>query len=175
VLKLVERDVTLGPILGTMLEELAACERRATEIKRVLRAMAHSETDRSQVRLLQSAPGIGWLTAIRLCLEWGDLSAFRNAAAFVSYLGLTPSEHRSGDLVRRGHITRQGNAWVRTWLVEAAWKAITIDPALGRRFRRLAPRPADRKRAIVAIARSLALRLRACCLTGQVYVTGVVA
>jgi transposase len=175
VLELVASDATLGPILGSMLEELAACERQATAIKRVLQKMARSETYRDQVRLLQSAPGIGWLTAIRLSLEWGDLSAFRNAAAFVSYLGLTPSEHSSGDQVRRGHITRQGNGWVRTWLVEAAWKAITIDPALARRFRRLAPRPADRKRAIVAIARSLALRLRACCRTGQPYVTGVVA
>lgn len=59
-------------------------------------------------------------------------------------------------------------------MVEAAWKAISIDPALARRFRRLAPRPTDRKRAIVAMARSLALRLRACCLTRQAYVTGVV-
>ena len=51
---------------------------------------------------------------------------------------------------------------------------ITIDPALGARFRRLAPGPANRKRAIVAVAHTLALRLRACWLSGQPYVIGVV-
>lgn len=164
----------IAEILGEMLNQLAMIERDALAVKRRLRALARSETYRESVKVLASAPGIGWLTAIRLVLEWGDPATFRSGAAFVSYLGLTPSEYSSGDRTRRGRITRQGNGWVRAWLVEAAWKAITIDPALAARFRRIAPGPTNKKRAIVAVARTLALRLRACWRTGQPYVIGVV-
>ena len=143
-------------------------------MKKTLRQLARTEPYRRSVQLMQSAPGIGWLTAIRLVLEWGDLRVFRNGAAFASYLGLTPTESSSGDRVCRGAITRQGNGWVRAWLVEAAWRAVTIDPALQARFQRVASGPTNKKRAIVAVARTLALRLRACWLSGQPYVIGLV-
>lgn len=174
VLAMVGTGGPLAAILQDMLERLAEVERRRTQIKQTLRQLARSEHYAGAVQILQSIPGVGWLTAVRLVLEWGDLRAFRNGAAFASYLGLTPTEHSSGDHVWRGAITRQGNGWVRTWLIEAAWKAITIDPALGERFRRLAPGPANKKRAIVAVARTLALRLRACWMSGQPYTIGVV-
>jgi transposase len=171
---LVGEATPLGVIVRDMLTRLAREEEQVLTIKRRLRALARSDAYRNQVRLLSSVPGIGWLTAIRLALELGDLSAFRNGRAFAAYLGLTPSEYSTGDRVCRGRITGQGNKWVRTWLIEAAWKAITIDPILGARFRRIAPRPTDRKRAIVAVARTLALRLRACSLSGHPYQIGVV-
>jgi transposase len=39
----------------------------------------------------------------------------------MAYLGLNPSEHSSGSTIRRGAITKTGNALARTCLVEAAW------------------------------------------------------
>lgn len=174
VLAMVGADGPLATILRDMLDQLGEVERRRTQMKKALRQLARTEPYRPFAQLMQSAPGIGWLTAIRLVLEWGDLRDFRNGASFASYLGLTPSEHSSGDRAHRGRITRQGSRWVRTWLIESTWKAVTIDPALGARFRRLAPRPVNRNRAIVAVARTLALRLRACWLSGQPYVIGVV-
>jgi len=176
VLALVDGHGPLAVIVGDMLARLGETEGRVTEIKLRLRELARSDRYRASVDLLQSAPGIGWLTAIRLVLEWQDLRDFPNGDAFVSYLGLTPSEYSSGERVRRGGITRQGNGKVRAWLIEAAWKAITKDPVLGSRFRRLAPGQAKgmRKRAIVAVARTLALRLRACWTSGQSYEIGLV-
>jgi len=161
-------------IMRDMVERLAAMDVCIAGLKRQLRDLAASEEYRQPVALLSSVPGIGWLTAIRLVLEWGDLSVFRNSAAFTAFLGLTPSEYSTGDRIRRGRITGQGNGQVRAWLVEAAWKAITRDPALMARFRRLAPTPGDRKRAIVAVARTLAVRLFTCWRSGQPYVIGVV-
>lgn len=174
VLAMTGADGSLAAIVRDMMERLEEIEHRRTRVKQALRQLARSEAYRRPVQVLASAPGVGWLTAIRLVLEWGDLCAFPNGAAFASYLGLTPSEYSSGDHTHRGAITRQGNGWVRTWLIEAAWKAVTIDPALGARFRRLAPGPTHKKRAIVAVARTLALRLRACWLSDQPYVLGVV-
>lgn len=77
-----------------------------------------------------------------------------------SYTGLTPSEYSSGESIRKGHITRQGNSRVRAILVEVAWRALREDKALADFFRRLFPHT-GKKRAIVAVARKLIGRIRA--------------
>ncbi len=171
---LVSGRAVLGEVVGDMLDRLQELDERVARYKRRLRSLTQRSPYRESVKLYQSVPGIGWLTAIRLDLEWGDLSGFPSARHFASYLGLTPSEHSTGERTRRGRITCQGNGAVRAWLVEAAWKAITRDPALGARFRRLAKGPTQRKRAIVAVARTLAVRLRACGCRGEPYVIGLV-
>ncbi len=63
--------------------------------------------------IYRSAPGIGPLSARILSNELGDLTQFTNERQLFSYTGLTPSEFSSGDTVRKGHITRQGNKRVR--------------------------------------------------------------
>ena len=114
------------------------------------------------VAALRRQPGVGPFTAIRLLLEIGTMERFRTAASFVHYLGLTPGEYSSSATVRRGHILKCGPGYVRSWLLECAWKSLRPgqDAALRACFERLAPR-IGKKRAIVAVARRLALRLRA--------------
>ena len=65
--------------------------------------------------------GIATVTAFSLAAEIGDLSRFPTVPAFMSYLGLVPSEDSSGGKVERGKITRTGSLHVRTMLAEAAW------------------------------------------------------
>ena len=88
------------------------------------------------------------------------MSQFENERQLFSYTGLTPSEHSSGEAIRRGHITRQGNTRVRCVLCEAAWIAIRKDQSLKDFFDNLYPR-AGKKKAIVAVARKLIGRIRA--------------
>ncbi len=71
-----------------------------------------AQTDPNET-IYRSAPGIGSLSARILSNELGDLSQFENERELFSYTGLTPSEFSSGDTVRKGHITRQGNTRVR--------------------------------------------------------------
>ena len=73
------------------------------------------------VRDLQALRGIGFLTAVMIAAETGDLRRFGTARNLMSYYGLVPSEHSSGNRERRGSITRCGNNLVRRLLVEAAW------------------------------------------------------
>ena len=108
----------------------------------------------------RSAPGIGALSARVLSNELGDMSQFNNERQLFSYTGLTPSEHSSGEAVRRGHITRQGNSRVRYVLCEAAWVAIRKDQSLKEFFDRLYPRT-GKKKAIIAVARKLIGRIQA--------------
>lgn len=117
--------------------------------------------------------GVGLITAMTFLLEVHDFKRFARAAQFASYLGLTPAQFSSGEHVRLGHITRQGNARVRGALVESAWTVIRHDPHLREKYERLRARNTNGKKAIVAVARSLAIRLRRCLLDETPYVTGV--
>jgi transposase len=138
-----------------------------------LRKRAQSDRYKESVNLLRSVPGIGPLTSIRLIFELGNVDRFKRKEEFSSFLGLTPSEYSSGEQERKGHITRQGNRWVRSWLIESSWVGIRHDPVLLEKFITVYKHCGSKKKAIVAVARKMGLRLRALLLSGQPYVIGV--
>jgi transposase len=130
------------------------------EIKKLEKELlTQAQNDELEVHY-RSVVGIGALIARVLSNELGDMSQFANEKVLFSYTGLTPSENSSGDNIRRGHISRQGNSELRHVLVEAAWRAIRKDPQLRADFERIAKRR-GKKIAIVAIARKLVGRIRA--------------
>lgn len=69
---------------------------------------------------LRALRGINTTIAVTLMAEIGDISRFSNPRQLMAWLGLVPSEHSSGNKVRRGRITRTGNALARTMMVEAS-------------------------------------------------------
>jgi transposase len=157
-----------------MFRELEHLRQMKKEILLQLRKLARSDRYKESVELLMSAPGIGLLTAIRLVLEWGDISRFKRKEDFASFLGLIPSDYSSGEQEHQGHITKQGNRAVRSLLIESSWIAIRFDPVLLGKFRRVLRNCGSKKKAIVAVARKLALRLRRVWLTREPYVIGIV-
>jgi len=151
--------ISVSRLLG--LREVAA--QYTTDLGRALVDVAEQPEHKSVVQALCAQRGVGLFTAIRLVLEIGDIRRFASADSFVHYLGLTPSEYSSGEGVKRGHVLKCGPGIVRAWLIECAWASIRgqkPDPKLHICFERVAAR-AGRKRAIVAVARRLARRLRA--------------
>jgi len=157
-----------------LMRELDHLRRLKKDLFRELRKLAKTDRYKEGVRLLRSAPGIGPLTAIRLVLEWGDLSRFKRKEEFANFLGLVPSEHSSGEQDHKGHITKQGNRAVRAWLIECSWVSIRYDPVLLDKYQRVLKNCGSKKKAIVAVSRKLALRLRALLLTRDEYVKGVI-
>jgi transposase len=73
------------------------------------------------VEALRGLRGIDLVTAATFVAAVGDLNRFETPRQLMAYLGLVPSEHSSGDCVRRGGITKTGNSDARRMLVEAAW------------------------------------------------------
>ena len=73
------------------------------------------------VEALQAMRGVGLIVAVIMAAEVGDFSRFDNPRQLIAYLGLVPSEHSSGSTVRRGGITKAGNALARRALIEGAW------------------------------------------------------
>lgn len=57
--------------------------------------------------------GIDVMTAADLAFEAGEFSRFKNARSFAAWAGLTPSEHSSGESVRKGGATKAGNKHLR--------------------------------------------------------------
>ncbi len=142
------------------------------KIKEIEQQMAsQAKNDEFLEIVYRSVPGIGATSARVLANELGDTLQFNNERQLFNYVGLTPSEHSSGDHTRQGHITRQGKAIVRKILVQAAWKAIGMDPALQAIYDRISQK-AGGKRAIVGIARRLIGRIRSCFRTGTLYSIG---
>ena len=64
--------------------------------------------------------GISTITAYGVCCEVGDFRRFEHPSGLSAFLGIVPSEHSSGEQVRRGPITKAGSPYARRLLVEAA-------------------------------------------------------
>jgi transposase len=102
------------------------------------------------------------------------MTRFANERALCSDTGLTPSEYASGASVRRGHMSRPGSSRVRHVLIAVAWRALPRDAVLQEIVDRIAA-TRGKKRAIVAIARRLTGRMRACFRQGTLYAVGTAA
>ncbi len=146
-------------------------ENLTIQIKKITRwVMELSKNDKyaHKIALLRSIPGVGRLVAIEILVELQDMRRFDSAEKIASYVGLTPSEHSTGQYTRQGRITRCGNKRVRTSLVEGSWILIYRDPLMRLKYERLKIRKGA-KRAIIAIARQLIIRIRSVLLSNQPY------
>lgn len=114
---------------------------------------------RAEARRLMSHPGVGPVTSLGFVLTIGPVERFPGSKQVSSYLGLIPREASSGARRQRlGHISKQGNSFLRGVLVEAAQSAVRHEPQMRREYRRLSQRK-NHAVAKVAMARKLAVRL----------------
>ena len=125
----------------------------------LLNELSKQELYRERVEILMSVPGMGTIAAMELILELQDVSRFRRAEELAAYVGLTPSQYSSADKVRMGRITKVGKHSIRAILVQSAWQLIRKDKAMREKYERIKIHSGG-KRAIVAVARTLLLRLR---------------
>jgi transposase len=111
-----------------------------------------------QAQLLMTQPGVGPITALAFVVTMGDVARFKRGKQVASYLGLIPSERSSGSKRRLGAISKQGNVFLRTMLVEAAQSAVRYDEEFKKEY---AHRCHQKPKGVakVAAARKLAVRL----------------
>jgi transposase len=102
---------------------LSRMENLIEQIKRMekrIEAAAQEGEYAERVQRLRAFRGIDYLTALALVCEIGDFRRFPSAGAFMSYLGLVPSECSSGKKRSQGGITKAGNTHIRKLLTESA-------------------------------------------------------
>jgi len=118
-----------------------------------------SKTDRYKVRqeLLRSIPGIGYITAMIILTELETINRFANFDKFCGYIGLVPSTNSSGEKEIIGNLTPRGHT-LRSSIIESAWVAARLDPALCKSYHEYCSRM-DSNKAIIRIARKLLSRI----------------
>lgn len=171
------QQVVLQELIDTIAEREARCER----LERQLEQLAPRWSGQPLATALLAFRGIQRTVAYTMVAEAGDLARFPHPRRFMAWLGLVPGEHSSGAKRRQGGITKTGNRWARTLLIEAAWayrhtpkvspiierRAQDLDPAiralawkaqlrLTHKYRRMSARGKPRNVIVTAVARELA-------------------
>ncbi len=95
---------------------LAWCDER-------IGAHIKSSDDAQRALALQ---GVGPITASAAVATVGDFKQFKNGSQFAAWLGLTPSQHSSGGKARLGAMTKRGDIYLRTMLIQAAKSAVFV-------------------------------------------------
>ncbi len=108
-------------VLSIHLEHLEYLETEQRSLDAEIGRISRMAPWRASVAALRCFRGIETLTAMTVALEIGDIRRFRSPRGLMGYTGLVPSERSSGDVERRGPITKSGNAHLRRVLIEAAW------------------------------------------------------
>jgi transposase len=171
-----EKAESLSPELQAALEPLLAAiesvsERIAEYNERIEKLTQESYP---QVALLKQIKGVGTLIALTFLLTLEDPHRFRKSRDVGGYLGLQPGRRKSGQSEPQLHISKEGDPYLRTLLVQGAQHILGpfgVDCDLRRWGLRLAERGGrnGKKRAIVATARKLAVLLHHLWVSGEVY------
>jgi transposase len=173
-----DRDQMVLDEYRTALQEQSE---RLTKFQQRIEELAKQAPYQKRASYLMALKGIQALTAMTIIAEALDLRRFTDAPAFMAAIGVVPSENSSGEIERRGSITKTGNSHIRRVLIESSWHyqhacvagktlkkrreglpaevleiARKCDQRLHKKFRHLVNRGKDRRKAAVAVSRELA-------------------
>jgi len=168
-------------VLQELIDTIGEREARRERLDAQLCTLAPQWAGYALAQALLAFRGVQHTVAYTLVAEAGELLRFAHPRRFMAWLGLVPSEHSSGTSRHQGGITKTGNRFARTLLVEAAWayryspqvspiieqRAQQIDPQiralawkaqlrLTHKYRRLRARGKQHNVIVTAVARELA-------------------
>ena len=150
-------DLSLPPASRRVIDDdLALIDALIEPVARLDAQISERAKTDPRVKILTTLPGVGELTALVILAEVGDFSRFANARKLAAWAGLTPTVRGSDLVVRHGHISKQGSAWLRWILCEAAQTA-KRSPEFALTYQAIARRR-GKKIATTAVARKLLTR-----------------
>jgi len=130
--------------------------------KDIRNTVAQSDQLKRDVELMQSVPGVGWVTAVTVLGELGDLRRFRRSRQVSAAAGLSPRNHQSGSIHRPARIHRSGSAEVRKVLYMAALASCRTQNRFQSSYHHLInDHHLCKRAALVAVMRKLLVLLRA--------------
>ena len=146
---------------GMIQTELSRLRELEAHIQAVEKKLAQIAAADERVQRLKAVPAVGERTAELVVALLDEPGRFRRGKQVGNYGGFTPKKYQSGDMDRDGRISRGGCALLRALLVQASWIGVTHNvPWMKDLFERVR-RGSDKrkKKAIVAVARHLLVRL----------------
>src|ERR1700746_517692 len=162
----------LRTALEPLLREIESLNEHIKEYDRRIEKMAKDTYP--EVKLLKQVKGVGDLIALGYVLTIEDPHRFKKSRDVGCFVGLQPGRRNSGESEPQMHITKEGDRYLRTLLVQGAHYILGPfgeDSDLRRWGLKLAERGGKnaKRRAVVAVARKLAVLLHRLWVSGEVY------
>lgn len=145
--------------LKSLIRELNFLYKEKQRVEKQLRVMCSQPEQGKTYECLQTTPGIGPITAATFMLELFDPRRFKNADQVAGYLGLAPMVRQSGESKGRAKLKPVGQKRLRSLLIEAAWCWCRKDEQAAAKYNRIVSKTDVAQKAIVAVARDLAIIL----------------
>jgi transposase len=162
----------LQPALSPVLEQIASLSGQIKRVNHAIQVLADDHYP--PTRLLRQVKGIGPITSLAFILTLGEAQRFGKSRTVGAFLGLVPGRKQSGQSDPERRITKQGDSGLRRLLVNAAHYILGPfgpDCDLRRFGQKISSRGGKlaKKKAIVAVARKLAVLLLHLWRTGETY------
>ena len=151
-------------ILASFKRQIASADK---ELRKQAAAAASVQRD---ARLLQSIDGVGFLTAVTILAELGNLRRFERGRQLSAFAGVSPRNIQSGTSVsKRPRMCKKGAPRLRRILYLSAMVAIRGDNDLSATYQHLIAQGKSRMAALGAVMRKLLLVMRAVLISGKPY------
>ena len=162
-------DAELRFCLDELLTELGQLQGQVRRINDRIEQLGQTERHGAAMAVLTSHPGVGPITAMTFRTELHQAEQMSDGNQVAKYFGLSPRVRQSGQTRRDGPIAKTGRGHVRAILVQAAWRWIARDESAKAVYDRLVHNTGLPQKAIVGMARRLAVRLWRMMTTGELY------
>lgn len=129
------------------------------EATQALRQISKKASYEKKVNALRKIPGVGLLTVMTFLTEIMEVTRFSSEEKLLSYVGLIPGSHSSGEREVRTRMTNRGNKRVRTAMILSAWMAVRNDSRMALYYEEQKKNKCAQK-AIVKVARKLIRKMR---------------
>jgi len=145
--------------LAQYLDEYEFFCSKITETEAKLRHIFSSKRHSAAIEIFKSHPGVGNIVAWEYRAEMFNITRFSESKQISKYTGLCPRVSQSGKTCHQGPITKTGRRQLRAMLVQAAWAWYRRDPHARQIYNRLLHNTGNGKKAIVGLAKRIAIHL----------------
>ena len=147
---------------------------KIAETETKLRQIFSSKRHSAAIEIFKSHPGVGDIVAWEYRAELFNITRFSKPKQISKYTGLCPKVSQSGKTCHQGPITKTGRRQLRAMLVQAAWAWYRRDPHARQIYNRLLHNTGNGKKAIVGLAKRIAIHLWRMLCDGCLYDANVV-
>ena len=155
--------------LEALVEELEHLTMLLERVKRAMGTLSRQARHRERHRRVRTHPAVGPTLAMAWLTEVYQPERFRSAEALTKYVGLAPRVSQTGETRREGPLMKTGQGPLRALLVQAAWRWVAKDERAAAVFDRISGNTGCRQKAIVAMARRMAVNLWTMLVRGEDY------
>ena len=145
--------------MKSLTRELAFLKKERQRVDKQIQSLCSEGEQEKAFECLQTAPGVGPVTAATFLLELFNPRRFESGDQVASYLGLAPMVRQSGESKGKAKLKPVGQRRLRSLLIEAAWCWRRRDEQAAAKYNRIISKSNVAQKAIVAVARDLAIIL----------------